>query len=258
MLSSTIRINNDGTIDPSYQTIQGASFVKIALQSDNSIIGAGDSFVWKLNPDGTQSNFGPFVNIGGNTIQVNLNNSSGKVVGLHIQNDNKIILTGTFNKISGTTVPNHIIRFNPDGTIDTSFSPGTGASQEISTSQLTDDGKILIGGFFSQYNGIVRNYIARINNNTPPLYSETLLERDDFNVIDNQLMLYPNPASGTFTIQTSSKMIDGIVNVYSLLGQRIKQFQIVNPIINLELSEGIYIISIEKEGSSSTKKMVVK
>ncbi len=257
MLSSTIRINNDGTIDPTYQPIQGASFVKIALQSDNSIIGAGDSFVWKLNPDGTQSNFGPFVNLGGNTIQVNLNNSSGKVAGLHIQNDNKIILTGTFNKISGTNVPNHIIRFNPDGTIDTSFSPGTGASQEINTSQLTNDGKILIGGFFSQYNGIARNYIARLNNNTPPLYSENLLQRNEFNINDIDFVLYPNPTAGSFTIQTSANMINGMIRVNSILGQKIKEFQVVDLLSNSELPKGVYFISIEKEGISMTKKLIV-
>lgn len=258
MLSSTIRINNDGTIDPTYQPIQGASFVRIALQSDNSIIGAGDSFVWKLNPDGTQSNFGPFVNMGGNTIQVNQGNSSGQVTGLHIQSDDKIILTGTFNKISGTTVPNHIIRFNNNGTIDASFSIGTGPSQEINTSQLTDDGKILIGGFFWQYNGIARNYIARLNNNTPPLFAENLLASVEFDLNQEDIIIYPNPTSGEFTIETSKELIEGNITIFSIVGQKILDFEVVDSSIQLTLPKGIYIVSIQKEGVRVAKKLLVK
>jgi uncharacterized delta-60 repeat protein len=257
-LSSTMRLENDGSVDTSYQADQGANFVKIALQSDNAIIGAGDSFMWKLNPNGTQINFGPFISIGGNTIQINQGNSSGKIAGLHVQNDNKIIITGTFNKISGTTVPNHIIRFNADGTIDPTFSIGTGPGQEIYTSQLTDDGKILIGGVFFTYNGVARNYIARLNNNTPPLFSENLLASHEFIENETQLMVYPNPTNGVFTIQTSNKMLGGHVRITSILGQNIKTFAMMDTEIQADLHQGIYIIEIEKDGTKARQKLIVK
>jgi uncharacterized delta-60 repeat protein len=257
MLSSTIRLNNDGSIDTSYQADQGANFRKIALLSDNSIIGAANDFMWKLNPNGTQSFFGPFVAIGGNTIQVNMGNSSGQVVGLHIQNDNKIILTGTFNRISGATVPNHIIRFNPDGTIDATFSIGTGPGQGINTSQLTDDGKILIGGFFSTYNGIARNYIARLNNNTPPLFSENLLSTSNFVDTKHLFYAYPNPSKGDFIIQTSNENIGSKGTIVTIFGQKVKEFIIDDVTSNHNLNKGIYIIEIENNGIKSTKKLIV-
>jgi uncharacterized delta-60 repeat protein len=257
MLSSTIRLENDGTIDATYQAAQGANFVKIALQSDNSIIGASDSFLWKLNPNGTQSNFGPNISIGGNVIQINQGNSSGKVAGLHIQNDNKIIITGTFNKIVGITVPNHIIRFNADGTFDTTFDIGTGPSTEIYTSQLTDDGKILIGGAFFTYNGVARNYIARLNNNTPPLYSENLLATDTFVNEKNSVTIYPNPSKGYFTIQASEAMIGSNGTITTICGQKVKEFVIGDMLNFYNLYKGMYLVEIEKNGSKTTKKLIV-
>src|SRR5262249_49356998 len=53
-------------------------------------------------------------------------------------------------------------RLNKDGSIDTSFNPGTGADGPIYALALQRDGSILIGGDFTQVNGIPRNGIARL------------------------------------------------------------------------------------------------
>ncbi|MEM4204993.1 MAG: delta-60 repeat domain-containing protein [Candidatus Methanomethylicaceae archaeon] len=56
----------------------------------------------------------------------------------------------------------HIGRFMPNGLLDPSFNPGTGASSWISTLSLQSDGKILIGGQFRQYQNFFLNYLARL------------------------------------------------------------------------------------------------
>jgi uncharacterized delta-60 repeat protein len=79
-----------------------------------------------------------------------------------IQSDGKIIIGGDFESYNGT-VRNGIARLNKDGSLDTSFDPGTGLSGWVSTLSIQSDGKIIIGGLFSSYNGTPRNSIARLN-----------------------------------------------------------------------------------------------
>jgi len=50
---------------------------------------------------------------------------SNNVFDLKIQDDGKIIVIGQFNSYNGTSC-NGIIRLNPDGSIDSGFTIGTG------------------------------------------------------------------------------------------------------------------------------------
>jgi hypothetical protein len=51
------------------------------------------------------------------------------------------------------------------GSIDTSFDPGFGLNGGVHSIAVQTDGKILIGGYFSDYNGTPRNNITRVNPN---------------------------------------------------------------------------------------------
>src|SRR5206468_1632456 len=75
--------------------------------------------------------------------------------------DGKIIIGGDFTTYSGTT-RNRIARINADGTLDASFNPGTGASGTVYSTAVQSDGKIIIEGSFTSYNGTGRNRIARV------------------------------------------------------------------------------------------------
>src|SRR5438105_4143434 len=79
-----------------------------------------------------------------------------------IQLDGKIIIGGNFSNYNGRG-RNSIARLNADGTLDGTFNPGTGANAGVQTTAVQSDGKIIIGGYFSNYNGIGRNGIARLN-----------------------------------------------------------------------------------------------
>jgi hypothetical protein len=52
---------------------------------------------------------------------------------------------------------------NDDGTVDSTFKPGTGPNNDVQVITLTSDGKILIGGSFVSYNGVSRGHIARLS-----------------------------------------------------------------------------------------------
>ncbi|MCW5552314.1 MAG: hypothetical protein KIS67_09095 [Verrucomicrobiae bacterium] len=79
-----------------------------------------------------------------------------------LQADGKIIIGGDFTAVGGTG-RNRIARLNSDGTLDTSFDPGSGFNNEVEALVLLGDGKILVGGRFTTFNGAGRNRIARLN-----------------------------------------------------------------------------------------------
>src|SRR5438034_3606560 len=78
------------------------------------------------------------------------------------QPDGKVIAAGRFTFANG--VPrNRIARFNFDGSLDTSFDPGTGADGEITAAVLQSDGRIIVAGRFTSFNGFTHNGICRLN-----------------------------------------------------------------------------------------------
>lgn len=92
-----------------------------------------------------------------------------------VQPDGKVIVCGSFTNFIATPVP-HIARINTNGTLDTSFDPGTGPNDQVYTVALQPDGKIVIGGAFTSYNGVTRNRIARLNSDgsLDPTFSSDL------------------------------------------------------------------------------------
>lgn len=87
---------------------------------------------------------------------------NGIVFGIDLQIDGKILIGGEFSSVSGTP-QNRISRLMSDGTIDNTFMPTSGPNNTVSCFAIQPDGKIMVGGSFTQYDGVSRNKIARIN-----------------------------------------------------------------------------------------------
>lgn len=90
--------------------------------------------------------------------------ANGAVYDLVIQPDGKIVIVGAFTIYNGTT-RNRVARLNSDGTLDTSFDPGTGPNSIVECVGLQTDGKVVIGGQFGTLNGANRAGVARLNSN---------------------------------------------------------------------------------------------
>ncbi len=86
----------------------------------------------------------------------------GDVQRIVVQADGRILVAGGFTGYDGTPRSN-IARLLADGSIDVSFDPGSGANNGIAAMALQGDGRIVIGGSFTQYAGVGRNRVARIN-----------------------------------------------------------------------------------------------
>ncbi|MEZ5278116.1 MAG: hypothetical protein R3F07_17165 [Opitutaceae bacterium] len=87
---------------------------------------------------------------------------SGQVLALVEQADGKLIAGGSFTDGNGQIGP-YLVRFNLDGSVDSSFKPILNGP--VLALALQSDGKLLVGGSFSLINGSARNRIARIDTN---------------------------------------------------------------------------------------------
>lgn len=159
-------VANAGGIDPTFVSGTGFDFSTntVAVQSDGKVLVGGQfssyngtsvpSFV-RLNTNGTLDTAFMF-NIG--------TGPNFEVARIAIQLDGKIIVTGPFATWNGNAVGG-IVRLNSDGTIDNTFVTGTGLIFNGNTTSLKiqSNGKILISGFFLQYNGTNVPNFVRIN-----------------------------------------------------------------------------------------------
>jgi uncharacterized delta-60 repeat protein len=88
--------------------------------------------------------------------------ASGLITVVQLQPDGKILVGGDFTTFNGGAA-NRIVRLNADGSVDTSFNPGgAGFNSFPNDIQVQSDGKILIVGSFSTYNGATVNGIVRL------------------------------------------------------------------------------------------------
>lgn len=158
------RLNSDGNIDTTFNTGTAANLPieSIALQTDGKIVIGGQFTSYK----GTPRNRIARLNTDG-TLDISFDPGSGVnniVKSIASQPDGKIVIVGQFTTYNGM-LQNRIARINTDGTLDTDFNIGTGASNDIYTVLLQSDGKILIGGQFGKYNNIVSRFFTRLNSN---------------------------------------------------------------------------------------------
>ncbi|HEY2953204.1 MAG TPA: delta-60 repeat domain-containing protein, partial [Verrucomicrobiae bacterium] len=90
--------------------------------------------------------------------------ANNDVFALALQADGKILVGGQFRTFNGTN-RSRIARLNADGSLDLSFDPGLGANGDVYAVALQPDGKVVIGGAFTDVNGVTNLYAARLLTN---------------------------------------------------------------------------------------------
>jgi uncharacterized delta-60 repeat protein len=166
-----VRLNSDGTIDSAFNNGSTIGFNlparSITLQPDGKILVGGDFTQYdgvnvngrlvRLNSDGTIDS--AFNN--GSTIGFN-----STVYGLALQPDGRILVGGDFAQYDGVNVNGRLVRLNSDGTLDSTFTSGgsAGFNLPVYSLALQPDGKVLVGGEFTQYDGVnVNGRLVRLN-----------------------------------------------------------------------------------------------
>jgi len=168
------RLNADGGLDGSFYPGPGWSAYAgisraLAVQPNGKVI-VGGSFgsingtnrygIARLNANGSLD--GSFQN--GMSGVRNAGGYSGRIEAVAVQPDGKVLIGGLFTTVNGTN-RNNIARLNANGSLDSSFNPGTGTAGAVRAVALQPDGKVLIGGDFTSVNGTNRSRMARLNSN---------------------------------------------------------------------------------------------
>lgn len=158
-----IRLNKDGTHDTTFNTSIAATtgiIYNICLQPDGKIIIVGSftkynnstaNRIARLLPNGALD---PTFNTGAG--------SSLIISNVRVLPNGKILISGNFTAFNNV-LKNKIARLNSDGSIDETFNIGTGFNDDIDAIEVQEDGKIILGGSFTTYNGVTANRIIRIN-----------------------------------------------------------------------------------------------
>lgn len=165
IISSRIaRIFSNGVLDITFNTGRtGAnnSIKTVAQQSDGKMVfggsftaynGAISNRLVRILPDGA---IDPGFITG--------DGCNGQVLAVAIQSDQKIIVAGSFTKYNNTT-SGRIVRLLQDGSIDPGFNTGFGSDASIDVILVLPDGKILLGGRFTTFNGLPHSKLVRLNN----------------------------------------------------------------------------------------------
>lgn len=168
-----LRLNSDGTFDPTFDITMGSSGFNesvrtIHIQTDGKILVGG--FFTQLIRDSITYNVGHIVRLNPNgTVDDTFSGGTrfnGDVLKIEVQPDGKIIVGGKFTQYDGQSY-NRIIRLYGDGSIDPTFVIGTGIDGTSPANYVNDvllqqNGKIIIGGYFEEYDGTSVNSIVRI------------------------------------------------------------------------------------------------
>jgi uncharacterized delta-60 repeat protein len=78
------------------------------------------------------------------------------------RSDGAVIAGGAFT-LAQTTARGRIALFDASGAVDASFAPGAGFDGTVEALALQGDGKVVVGGQFTSYDGTSRPRIARLN-----------------------------------------------------------------------------------------------
>jgi uncharacterized delta-60 repeat protein/uncharacterized repeat protein (TIGR01451 family) len=160
--SRIARLNTNGSLDATFNPGIGtnSTVFAITLQANDKIL-IGGSFT---SYNGTTCNHIARLNTNG-SLDTSFNLGTGAentVESISLQENGKIMIGGNFTSYNSTS-RTRIARLNMDGSLDTGFDPGIGANGFVNVIVFQPDGKVLICGRFTSYDGSIRGRIARIH-----------------------------------------------------------------------------------------------
>jgi uncharacterized delta-60 repeat protein len=168
------RLMTDGSLDTSFNPGPGADGPVYAL-AETFVNGGNKIYVggaFSSISGGTSPNFARLItdSPNGGTLDPSFNAGSGPngavfAVAVYPTNSpfaGKVLIGGAFTNVNNFAL-NHIARLNGDGSVDTNFDLNWGANDTIRAIVIQIDGRILIGGDFTNVNGVALNHVARLN-----------------------------------------------------------------------------------------------
>lgn len=158
-LNSLNRLNTDGSLDRSFAP-DVTKVISMAVTSTGAILVNDEYFDAFTEAYANEViRFGPEGGFDSSFTSASLNDWANVMT---VQPDGKVLLGGYFTELNGTP-QNGIARLNANGSVDSTFNPGTGPNGWVETVAVEPGGKILVGGGFTSFNGVARRGLARLN-----------------------------------------------------------------------------------------------
>lgn len=159
------RLNANGDLDASYPprsglNANGIAYTMVGLSDGQALLGGSFTTydVWsrngivRLTPEGNADlDFNPGTGI----------NAAAIVYAVALQTGGKMLLGGSFTSFNGQT-RNRLVRLNANGSVDASFDPGSGPNDSVGALAVQADGRILVAGKFSAFNGTPCHGLCRL------------------------------------------------------------------------------------------------
>ncbi|HEY0549016.1 MAG TPA: Calx-beta domain-containing protein, partial [Verrucomicrobiae bacterium] len=156
------RLQTNGVLDSNFVANVNGSVHAIAVQADGRIViggtfalvdGVSRASLARLNTNGTlDTSFA----IG--------SGFNGPIRAVAVHTDGKILAGGAFGNFNTTNL-NNLVRLDAFGALDNTFTAGTGPDGAVLSIATANNGRIVIGGAFSNYNAMPRAFFARLTPN---------------------------------------------------------------------------------------------
>lgn len=226
-----VRLNADGSYDTTFNTsgngaTGGTAVFDIKLLDGkifiggkfNSFNGVDKRSIARLLPNGDLDPDFNVGNIGVTNPESNAGIGHGyNIFSICVQPDGKLLLGGNFTQYNGENIPKGLARIYQDGSRDLTFVTGTGftggtlvyeGKSVVRHMALQTDGRIVVGGDFTQYNGTNRRMSARIKtrdcDSSTQYLSESGWADETLPTTSAQMALIH---SGTYTIPTGLHLV---------------------------------------------------
>jgi uncharacterized delta-60 repeat protein len=198
----SLRLNPDGTLDPTFANDGLLYTIKIYVLPDDSLLflrrvfGGANTLV-KRGPNNERNNAFT-TNLGtGFSGGSSFAGSDPYLEDIKEVSPGNFIIVGSFTSFNGQTAGG-VIKISETGIADTTFlsNAGTAANGHVSSVAIQPDGKIVLGGFFTTFNGVSANRIVRLN-------SDGTVDAEFSNVIGSGF----NNSVRSVAIQSNGKII---------------------------------------------------
>lgn len=243
--SKVIRLLSNGALDPTFTMASTLYFhqnknLYMSLDNTGKIILISDSLgnnnykMFRMNSDGsidTTFNFtalNPY--------------SYGSVAANAILPNQKIMIG-----VPGTIDASRMKLVNTNGTLDNTFTIGTGFNGNINVLYMQTNGGLLVGGNYKSFQGMTERFLVRLT-------SEAFLDSNT-NVDTPKTILYPNPTNDILHFAEINENAN--YQISNLMGQIVQKGNITNQQISTTaLQNQMYVIEISNGKQKTTHKFL--
>ena len=127
-------------------------------------------------------------------------NANGAIYSVALNSDGAIYVAGDFTRINSSARA-RVARLNADGSVDPTFDPGRGPDASVLAMAIQPDGGLLIGGSFTNVNGVSNRGIARLRGSI--YYTPIQIQNARLNPTGEVTFNFTSEAGLTYLIESS-------------------------------------------------------